>query len=69
MLVLTKYNPVKRMFRYLAMSETQCIIYRQDFHNLQAKSKKLKRYLIVETEISIKFKQKISSNMAIAKEF
>ena len=31
------------MFEYLAMPETQCIIYRQDLHNLQAKRKKLKK--------------------------
>ena len=42
MLVLTKYNPIKRMFGYLAMSETQCIIYRQDLHNLQYKVKNLR---------------------------
>ena len=31
------------MFGYVAISETQGIIYRQVLHNLQAKGKKLKK--------------------------
>ena len=38
----TKYNLIKTMFVYLAVSETQCIIYGQDLHNSQASSKSLK---------------------------
>ena len=39
----TKYNPIKTMFKHLALPETQCIIYRPDLHNLQAKRKKRKK--------------------------
>ena len=34
------------------------MIYRQDLHSLQAKRKKLKKKLIIETEISINVKTK-----------
>ena len=46
------------MFLYLAVSETQCIIYRPDLHNSQASRKKLKKKLIVETKLSINAKIK-----------
>ena len=39
----TKYNPIKTMSVDLVVSETQCIIYRPDFHNSQASRKKLKK--------------------------
>ena len=38
------------MFAYLEKSELSYIIYRPNFHNLQANRKKLKKQLIVETE-------------------
>ena len=39
----TKYNPIKAMFVYLPVSETQCIIYRPDLLNSQATREKLKK--------------------------
>ena len=38
-----KYSPIKTMFLCLAVSETQCIIYRLELHNSQASRKKLKK--------------------------
>ena len=46
------------MFAYQAVSEKYCIIYRPDLQNLQSNRKKLKKYLIVETEISTNVKIK-----------
>ena len=37
------YNPIKAMFVFLTVSETQCIIYRPDLSNSQASRKKLKK--------------------------
>ena len=37
------YNPIKAMFVFLTGSETQCTIYRPDFHNSQSSRKKLKK--------------------------
>ena len=37
----TKYNLVKMMFVYLAVSETQFVIYIPDLHNSQASRKRL----------------------------
>ena len=39
----TKHNLMKTMFVYLVVSQTQCIIYRPDLHNLQASTIKLKK--------------------------
>ena len=38
------------------MSETQCIIYRPDLHNLQGSRKKLKKQLMVKNKLSINVK-------------
>ena len=46
------------MLAYLAASETLCIIYRPDLYNIQANRKNVKKYLIVETGISINVKTK-----------
>ena len=54
----TKYNPIKTMFMYLAVSETQCIIFRPDLLNSQASRKKLKKWIMVETKFSFNFKTK-----------
>ena len=43
---------------YLAVSETQCIIYRPDLHNSQASRKRLKKWLMVEGKLSINVKTK-----------
>ena len=37
------YNPIKAIFVFLTVSETQCIVYRPDLHNSQASRKKLKK--------------------------
>ena len=37
------YNPIKAMFVFLIVSETQFMIYRLDLHNSQASRKKLKK--------------------------
>ena len=37
------YNPIKAMFVFLTVSETQCIIYRPDLHSSHASRKKLKK--------------------------
>ena len=46
----TKYNLIKTMFVYLAVSETQRIIYRPDLHNSQASQnqKNLQAWLILK---------------------
>ena len=40
------------------MFEAQSIIYKPDLHNLQASTKKLKKWLMVETKLSINVKTK-----------
>ena len=37
------YNPIKAMFVFLIVSETQCIIYRLDLQNSQTSRKKIKK--------------------------
>ena len=37
------YNPIKAMFVFLTVPETQCIIYRPELHSSQASGKKLKK--------------------------
>ena len=49
------------MFVYLAVSETQCIIYRPDFENSQVSRKKLKKQLMVKAKLSINVKTKNTS--------
>ena len=50
------------MFVFLAVSQTQCIIYRPDLHDSQAVRKKLKKYLIIETKLYINDKTKNTFN-------
>ena len=52
----TNYNLTKTVFVYLAVPETQFIIYRQDLDNSQASKKKLEKYLTVKTKLSINVK-------------
>ena len=59
--VIGKYNPIKTVFVYLAVSETQFRIYRLDLHNSQTKRKKLKKLLIFETKLSNNVKTNIIS--------
>ena len=53
------YNPIKAMFVFLTVSETQCIIYRPDLRNSQASRKKLKKQLMVEFNFLSMSKPKI----------
>ena len=46
------------MFLCLAVSEMQYIIYRPNLHNSQASRKKLKKQLMVETNLSVNVKIK-----------
>ena len=53
------YNPIKAMFVFLTVSETQCIIYRPDLRTSQASRKKLKKQLMVEFNFLSMSKPKI----------
>ena len=61
--VSTKYNLVKMMFVYLAVSETQFVIYIPDLHNSQASRKRLYKQLMVKTKLSINVKTKNTSKL------
>ena len=39
----TTFNPIQTMLMFLAVTQTQCIIYRPDLHSSQASRKKLKK--------------------------
>ena len=57
------YNAIKAMFLFLAVPETQCIIYRPDLHNSQASRNNLKKQLTAEANFPSLSKPKIPSGV------
>ena len=59
------YNPIKAMFMFLTVPETQSIIYKPDLNNSKARRKNLKKWLRVEINFLSKSKPKVPSNVIL----